>query len=196
MKIETIELSLIRENDYNPNSMPRHVYEALVTAIRHHDYVQPIIVRPEGAGYVIVDGAHRFRALREIGRTRAQCVVVRDNATGARLRTLSMNRLRGKTDNFRFARALKRFDPDEARRYLAISKKQWKEYEKLLEPLSELRLPREPYVPPFISLYIMLDNEQDELVRRAFKATGKKHDREALLALCESYLEKKGESLS
>ena len=70
MKISYVSIPLdkIVENSWNPNEMTKAKYKALVGEIKRDNgnYAQPLSVRPIKDGmYEIIDGAHRYRALKE-----------------------------------------------------------------------------------------------------------------------------------
>lgn len=187
MKIETIALADIHENDYNPNRMPEDLFESLLASIRDLGYMQPIIVRPHDDGYQIVDGAHRFRALKQLGHTRAECVVVEDDEDAAKLRTLTMNRLRGRMDNFDVAKILKNYRPEIAQRYLAYTEKHRQEMKTLLERVRNVRLPRIAYEISQVVVEFLLRRAQADKVKQAIAATGEDRNK-AIVTICENYL--------
>lgn len=95
MKIETIAISDIKLNDWNPNEMDDHIYCSLVESIRKNGVLQPILVRSD---MTIVKGEKRWRAAKEVGLTRLTCVVVESNDEEAKLLTISLSHLRGRTN--------------------------------------------------------------------------------------------------
>ncbi len=229
MKIEKIPLSKIRENSYNPNTMPEAVFESLVASIRDHGYVQPIIVRrlrviarsgsdaaisrdeiasspasPPSRNdrraplpcYEIVDGAHRFRALKKLGRRRAECVVVEDGAEAAKLRTLTMNRLRGKANNFDMAKILEGFKPDDIERYLAFGRKERRELETLLERTPPLKLSELQVEPMPVVVEFLMAREEAAEVEQALRGADEESRSKALLAICRFYVDCEGKGQS
>lgn len=68
MELITLQLSEFGPNDYNPNKMSVVAFEAEIDSICTNGYIDPITVREVDGAYEIVDGEHRHRALREIGR--------------------------------------------------------------------------------------------------------------------------------
>lgn len=63
-------MDAIEVNPYQPRQVfdPAAV-EELVQSIRQHGLLQPIVVRPKGAGYQLISGERRLRAFRILGRT-------------------------------------------------------------------------------------------------------------------------------
>ena len=191
MKIETIPLTAIRENGYNPNHMAPELFESLVNSIRDHGFVQPIVVRKAGDGYEIVDGAHRYRALRRLGRADADCVVVEDDREMARLRTLVMNRLRGRMDNFGVAKILKNYRPGVIERYLAYEEKHRLELRELLVRVPKVRLSSVDVRPLPVVVEFLVSRGDASKVEKALRATGAESRNEALLIVCSSYAEER-----
>jgi ParB/RepB/Spo0J family partition protein len=90
--------------DANPNRMDPERFELLKRAITRMGFLQPILVRWDAArkpdaGYVIVDGHHRYRAACELRLAEVPCFV-RDATTDndARVLQIGMNQLRGEVD--------------------------------------------------------------------------------------------------
>jgi len=64
-------------NDYNPNEMTGAEYTELVKEVEHLGRLpKPIIVRPNGNGYVIVDGEHGWRAARDCDLNEVPCEII------------------------------------------------------------------------------------------------------------------------
>jgi len=98
--IVTIPIADLVEADDNPNVMGREQYELLVRSIDAYGDLAAIVVSPiPGTSmFVIVDGHHRARAMREVGRTSVRArVVALDERQQAALR-VGLNRLRGEVD--------------------------------------------------------------------------------------------------
>jgi ParB family chromosome partitioning protein len=97
-RVEVVEIPTdrIEPDSVNPNEMADSLLEALTEDIREKGFVQPVLVRPSGDTYLIVDGEHRWRVLKDLGVETVPCVIDDRNEDDARLRMVSMNRLRGK----------------------------------------------------------------------------------------------------
>jgi ParB/RepB/Spo0J family partition protein len=79
-------------NDYNPNEMTTEQMAELVAEVRHLGRLpKPVIVRPNGAGYVIVDGEHGWRAAQTVGLTDVPCEIVEVDEFEARRQTFKRN---------------------------------------------------------------------------------------------------------
>ena len=99
-KLSVIELDSISELDAdNPNAMSDAKFERLKTNIRKHGFLQPVLVYPHGDGYMLVDGWHRIKAMRELGAAQITACIA-DSLEDAqqiqpRLTRMSMNLVRG-----------------------------------------------------------------------------------------------------
>lgn len=95
-----IPLKRLDEPARNPNHMEPEEYQALVQAIRHRGFLQPILVNKHDDGveptYEIIDGVHRKRAALEAGLETAKCIVTHELPREV-IETLriGMNKLRG-----------------------------------------------------------------------------------------------------
>jgi ParB/RepB/Spo0J family partition protein len=74
---ESVPMSLIRPSETNPREDMGDL-EALARSIEATggQPVSPIVVVPDGGVYRIVDGERRWRAMRELGAERVDCIVV------------------------------------------------------------------------------------------------------------------------
>lgn len=105
-RTDRLSLSQVEPNKYNPNKMKPNQRKALQRVIAKFGFLQPMLVRPvqqeypgdPEARYVIVDGEHRYDALKERGEAEADFVILDDETSDsdAKLLTLIMNSLRGK----------------------------------------------------------------------------------------------------
>ena len=63
-----IEIGFIRPNPDQPRkSYDANALHELAASIRERGLLQPIVVRPEGQGFVIIAGQRRYEACRLIG---------------------------------------------------------------------------------------------------------------------------------
>lgn len=74
MKLETVKLVELKEQS-NPRSDFSKVDE-IAASIEAVGLLQPIVVKKNGEGFVIVDGAQRLRALKKLGQKETQVSVV------------------------------------------------------------------------------------------------------------------------
>lgn len=82
----------------NSNVMPRALIDKLADEIGRTGLYPPIIVRPIGERYQILDGHHRVAVLRQLGHTQVQAVVWQADDDQALLLLATLNRLSGSDD--------------------------------------------------------------------------------------------------
>jgi len=109
MKTEKIPMDKIVENEYNPNEMDENKFEKLVLNIKRKGFRKPIEVRKSGDKYVIIDGAHRFRACKELGHTEIDCIVDDVDDTEAMIDTLNAN-IHGSHNPYKEAKIFKQIN--------------------------------------------------------------------------------------
>lgn len=81
-EVEDISVDDIRPNPKQPRkTMSDDLFKELVASVREFGLVQPIVVRPMGAGYELVAGERRWRAAREAGLSRVPAMVRRGDDT-------------------------------------------------------------------------------------------------------------------
>ena len=105
LEIEYISAAAITPNDYNPNRQGEHEFTMLKSSIMEDGFTDPVKVveRPDGA-LVIVDGEHRWRAVRELAEEGKlpddQLAIVKlpMGEAQAKIATLRHNRARGSED--------------------------------------------------------------------------------------------------
>lgn len=92
-KLEMIPVSRLRENAWNPNEMDEEDFEQLVAEVRRLGRVaKPVVVRPCGEHFEIIDGAHNFRAARDVGLEEVLCEIDEDMSDiEARIQTYMRN---------------------------------------------------------------------------------------------------------
>lgn len=95
--LRDLPLELLEPNPWNPNRMGGANLARLRRELAR-GFLCPILVRPLAGRYQIVDGEHRFRLARELGRKSMPCVIATLSESEARIKTLQMNGLRGEND--------------------------------------------------------------------------------------------------
>lgn len=94
----------IQANDYNPNSQQTNEIELLYKSIFEDGYTQPLVVafNHESKKYIIVDGFHRYRVMREYkdiyeaNEGMLPVVVIKKTINELMASTVRHNRARGK----------------------------------------------------------------------------------------------------
>jgi len=101
--VRRVPIDKVTANDYNPNSVAPPEMELLETSIWEDGYTQPVVVvyNPDSDTYVVVDGFHRFKTLRDSERIRERekgmlpVVVLNKEMSDRMASTIRHNRARG-----------------------------------------------------------------------------------------------------
>lgn len=107
MREEIRKSDEVYPNGYNPNVMAEDKYTALKELISRFGFLQPILISREGE---IIDGEHRWKAMKDLGHTDISCVVFEhenDAAEYRKLITVAMNSIRGEHDGEKLHAILK-----------------------------------------------------------------------------------------
>lgn len=99
-KVVEIPIEKLQPNDWNPNEMPTKLLNSLASNIEERGFLQPILVVDNGDGtYKIIDGEHRYHALKLLDKKTAHCVVVDSDKWSEddqKFQTVFMNQVRGR----------------------------------------------------------------------------------------------------
>lgn len=93
IEIESIPIETVFPNAYNPNRQSDRDFELLCRSIEEDGFTQPIIVQRDTN--TIVDGEHRWRACKALGKTHIDVVFVTMTEAQRLISTLRHNRARG-----------------------------------------------------------------------------------------------------
>lgn len=135
VSVEVVDLDIeqLEADPANPNELDAETRSALIRDIEENGFVQPLVVRPHQNRWLIIDGQHRWEALRELGHKTVPCVIDDADVDEARMRLLTLNRLRGSFDVAKLSDTLaelaSEMDEDELRERLALNED---EYEAIL----------------------------------------------------------------
>lgn len=113
LDITLLNIDLVEPNPWNPNVQNERQFQAEIESITGNGFLAPILVRPLGQKYQVIDGEHRLRALKQIFDTKMSgaknvpdlaaarkipaIVIDADDAQAKRL-TIIMNETRGRAD--------------------------------------------------------------------------------------------------
>jgi ParB family chromosome partitioning protein len=90
--ITTLPADTLHPNEYNPNRMTEAEYAELVAEVRHLKRLpKPVVVRPDGDGYTIVDGEHGWRAANVVGLSEVPCEIIEADDFEAMRQTYKRN---------------------------------------------------------------------------------------------------------
>lgn len=97
LDVKVVPLSMLYANDYNPNRMPDIEMGLLKDCILKYGFLFPIITtwNKEKQKYRIIDGYHRFEALKRIGAIEASILDLQLTYHDAVQLTVLMNRIKG-----------------------------------------------------------------------------------------------------
>jgi ParB-like chromosome segregation protein Spo0J len=96
-EVKIVPIDMLFANDYNPNRMPDTEMGLLKECIIKYGFLFPIIVswEDEKKKYRIIDGYHRFEALKRINATEVAILDLRLSYHDAVQLTVLMNRIKG-----------------------------------------------------------------------------------------------------
>lgn len=66
-KIQKVSIEQVVPNDWNPKEASSQEMENIKKSLEINGYAQPILVREKDGSFEIIDGFHRFSALKELG---------------------------------------------------------------------------------------------------------------------------------
>jgi len=112
MEIKEIPTDKIDLNPWNPNEMTDGQLQHLIEEYNRIGYLQPILVRPKGDRYEVIDGEHRFRAYKSLVRPTIQAVVKEMDDKTAKLTTININKIKGADNPLKQAELLKDLQKD------------------------------------------------------------------------------------
>lgn len=94
----TLPIDRLDAHPANSNVMPKALLDKLANEIERTGFYPPIIVRPIGERYQILDGHHRILVLKQLGHLNANVVVWQADDEQSLLLLATLNRMRGEDD--------------------------------------------------------------------------------------------------
>jgi len=174
--IQSIPIDNLVPHPDNPNRMSKATFDKLVRNIERTGKYEPLIVRPSArqAGCLeIINGHHRWQALRKLGYKTADVVVwdVDDQQVDILLATL--NRLAGSDVLAKKLALLKRLNERLSARELS---KLLPQSAKQIEQLTNLKLPDAPAMPDSTdlpsALVFFVSDSQQQIIDQALSVAG------------------------
>lgn len=197
LEVVAIPIKDIDPDPDNANDMDEGLYKTLVNDIRQFGFTQPALVRPVGKRFRLIDGEHRWRAVAELGMQTLPSIVIEADDDDAKLRLLTMNRLRGRFVPIKLALVIadlaKRIPQDELRKRLGLEKGELEDKLRLAGVSDDLgnRMKAKPPKPtkPKIVMRFTLRREDAQAVERIVDALlDASMDRgEALAHVCREF---------
>jgi ParB/RepB/Spo0J family partition protein len=108
LSAQTLPIDRLDPHPLNSNVMPKALLDKLIGEIKRTGLYPPIIARPIGERYQILDGHHRIQALKQLGHTEVHANVWAVDDEQAMLLLASLNRMRGEDDPHKRAALLGR----------------------------------------------------------------------------------------
>ncbi len=103
---QKIDINLVKENEWNPNKVSDENFNQLKEDIKKAGWngLQPIIVREiKKWKFEIVDGAHRYKACKELWLKEVVVTIEELDDKDAKLTTIKMNKFRWEFDTIKLA---------------------------------------------------------------------------------------------
>jgi len=181
----------IIQNDWNPNSMEQHTFDALVNNIRDRGFKQPLLVREvkqeDGTiKFELIDGEHRWRAAIEAQVEEIPVVVIDSDDADSKLDTIAMNNIRGEMMSVGLAELIVAIKSEKGieylRKYSGFLDQQLQDYESLLIPpdlnaeyTSNVNTDGNVEVPVDVSILLFKDSKAkfDKCLERAMEIAKK-----------------------
>jgi len=85
-----IKIAELKNNSYNPNLMNEDYFSAIKSNIKADGFLQPILVNNIDGEYIVIDGEHRLKAMKELGYKDINCWVISVSEGEAKRLTLKM----------------------------------------------------------------------------------------------------------
>lgn len=109
-----VDIKRLHPNTWNPNVMDSTMFEKLKRNLKRlldsgNDALPPLVVRPHNAvkdDFEIIDGEHRWRALKELGQTHVNIFVQPCDEGTARLLTNTFNYIHGEAQRDKYAQTI------------------------------------------------------------------------------------------
>jgi ParB family chromosome partitioning protein len=200
IEISWIPVSRLAPNPWNPNRMSRDKFAKLKSEIKARGFMAPVLVRPFGEMFQIVDGEHRWRIAKEQGIEKIPCAVSQLDDSAARIKTLQMNGFRGENDPEKLASLIADLARDIDRETLSrllpwsefeieqlISMEDMEKAQASLRDMTTVKLD-----PPELELYaVVVTSEQRQEIEQSVEEAKKRFDVEddgkALSSICHDY---------
>jgi ParB-like chromosome segregation protein Spo0J len=184
----------------NPNRMSKKIFTKLVRNIERTGRYEPIVVRPKGDNFEILNGHHRVKALQQLGEKMADVVVWDVDDKEADILLATLNRLGG-SDVLDKKLALlnrlsKKMEIRALGKLLPHSATQINRLTKMKRPTMPANLNRKSLASPLV---FFLNAKQQEIIERALslarkggsKKTKAQQNAAALTRIAECYMESK-----
>jgi ParB family chromosome partitioning protein len=202
VEVQLIALDQIDFDPDNPNTLDPSTYETLKQEIQLVGFNQPVLLWETDGRYRMIDGEHRARIVGELGASRIPAVITDAGSEDeARLRLLTMNKLRGQFIPVRLAMLLadlvQRIPEKELRRRLGMDESELRDNLRLAEFTDDVgdvlreQIAQEAQEAP-VTLRFVTNARDAEVIERVVSsvADGKVDRGQALARICRNYQQK------
>jgi ParB/RepB/Spo0J family partition protein len=201
LNYEMVPIADIEFDPENPNELTDEMYEALTTEIRDHGFTQPVALwRREDGTLRMIDGEHRTRILDDLGAAKVPAVIIEAiDEDEARLRLLTMNRLRGQFIPIKLAQMLAdlatRIDEKALRKRLGMEPGELKDHLRMAsftDPVTEslrVAVAKERAEAPTVLKFVVANRKDADAIERVIDSLveGGTDRGKALTAVCRAY---------
>ena len=205
-QIQTIKIVKLFAHPDNPNRMSRDTFSKLVRNIERTGRYEPIVVRPKGDVFEIINGHHRVKALKALNHKSADCLIWDVDDKEADILLATLNRLSGSDELARKIALLRRLNEQMKTRELGRLLPQTA---KQIERLTNLKLPTVPtkidtscFLHPMTffvtkkqqkiiqqALSLAVNGQKEKLALSKVEGTKAKRNAAALTRIAENFIE-------
>jgi ParB/RepB/Spo0J family partition protein len=190
-KIKLFQISKLKENPENPNIMSKDKLNALINSINLLGELQPIIVDQTGT---IVDGHHRVKAYKEIGKTEIAGYEIDVTIHQRRKILQAMNKVRGEHSQLKDALEIQKILQEETLQ--DFSELIGESEDTILKLMDSLKREDETKMVSFEAkltkaqswTFIATEKEETDIINNALNKTGEKNSSKAFIIICKKYL--------
>ena len=204
LEVEMIPLGQIDPQENNPNALSEDLMTALSKDIKENGFTQPILVRPEGDRFRLIDGEHRWRVMQELGAASIPAVVIDADDDEAKLRLVTMNRFRGQFVPIKLAYLLAdlstRMKESELRSRLGMEPGELRDHLRLtdlkdrISEAVEKQVQNEAREAPKVVSVVCRREVAEEVEKIIEEAVGEgEHRSDALLKICRAWKAQSGQ---
>jgi len=95
--VQFVDINLVEANDYNPNVVSGVNMDLLRTSIEQNGFCYPVITiyDKDKNKYIIIDGFHRFKILKELKSDIVPIIILEHSMNGRMAATVQFNRAKG-----------------------------------------------------------------------------------------------------
>ena len=204
LEVVMIPLDQIDPQENNPNALSEDLMTALAKDIKENGFTQPILVRPEGDRFRLIDGEHRWRVMQELGAASIPAVVIDADDDEAKLRLVTMNRFRGQFVPIKLAYLLAdlstRMKESELRSRLGMEPGELRDHLRLtdlkdrISEAVEKQVQNEAREAPKVVSVVCRREVAEEVEKIIEEAVGEgEHRSDALLKICRAWKAQSGQ---